>query len=198
MCRLYGGSGAWHDAPVRRAIPIVITLALGAACGAHIQDGRALPARPPAPGGRAYGSFTLTLNPTAGIARAASFRSRIHSVAEVQAAFKADTGLALVRFTAASTADVTSLRTRPHATRRFGDFQLFVFRPGAIERMRHVFTHGIEPDGRHIYWVPDQAGGEIAVTLHARNLCVGWFPPGGAHAVDARWERLQAAVKRLA
>jgi hypothetical protein len=150
---------------VRRAIPIVLTLALA----------------------------------TAGIAGASTLsRGRTFTVAQVRAAFRARTGFTLMRFAAASTPDVTSLRTKPHLTARFGEFQLFVFRPGAIDRMRRTFTHGVNADARHIYWVPDQAGGEIAVTLFARNLCVGWFPPGGAHAVDARWQRLQAAVARLA
>jgi hypothetical protein len=46
--------------------------------------------------------------------------------------------------------------------------------------------------------VPDQAGGWIAVTLHGRNLALGWFPTSyGSKAVDARWERLQAAVARI-
>ena len=75
--------------------------------------------------------------------------------------------------------------------------ELFVFRPGAALKLRRTFTHGVRPDRRRIYWVPDQAGGEIAVTLYGRNLCVGWFPPAGGHFVDARWERLQAAVRKI-
>jgi hypothetical protein len=151
-----------HDSLVRRrAIPIVLTLALA----------------------------------TAGIAGAS--QPRAYTVSQVTHAFRVRNGVSLVRFSAASTDDVTSLRTRPHLTRRFGEFQLFVFRPGAVLRMRRTFTHGVRPDRRRIYWVPDQTGGEIAVTLYGRNLCVGWFPPGGAHVVDARWERLQAAVRKI-
>ena len=122
---------------------------------------------------------------------------RVYDVAHVQASFRARTGLPLVRFAAASTPDVTALRSRPHRTRRFGDFQIFVFRPAAAKRMARVFTHGVRPDRRGIHWVPDQAGGWIAVTLFPANLCVGWFPPGGARGVDERWLRLRAVARAL-
>ena len=119
-------------------------------------------------------------------------------VREVQTAFRAHTGLRLVKFAAASTPEVTSLRTRPHETARFGEFQLFVLRPAHVPRLRRVFTHGTAPDGRGIHWVPDQAGGWIAVTLYDRNLVVAWFPPYPSHEVDARWSRLQKAVATFA
>ena len=130
------------------------------------------------------------------VATGAPERSRTWTVPQVKQAFRAKNGVALTTFSAASTRDVTSLRTRPHRTARFGDFQLFVFRPAVTARMRRIFTGGARPDRQRIYWVSDQAGGEIAVTLHARNLAVGWFPPSGAHLVDARWYRLQAAVRK--
>jgi hypothetical protein len=139
-------------------------------------------------------ALTLALA-AAGIAGA--FSTPTYSVEQVKKTFRNRNGVALVRFAAASTPEVTSLRTRPHRTARFGEFQLFVFRPSAALKLRRTFTQGVRPDRRRIYWVPDQAGGEIAVTLYGRNLCVGWFPPAGAHFVDARWERLQAAVKKI-
>jgi hypothetical protein len=120
-----------------------------------------------------------------------------YDVAHVQASFRARTGLPLVRFAAASTSDVTALRSRPHKTRRFGEFQIFVFRPAVAKRMARVFTHGTRPDGRGIHWVPDRAGGWIAVSLFPSNLCVGWFPPAGARLVDERWRRLQAVARAL-
>jgi hypothetical protein len=123
---------------------------------------------------------------------------RTFSVAEAKSAFRAQTGLRLVNFRAASTPDATSLRTRPYATSRFGTFQLFVLNPRKLQRMRRVFTHGVAPDARGIHWVPDQAGGWIAVTVHDRNLVLAWFPPHGSHGVDPSWGRLSRAVARFA
>ena len=120
------------------------------------------------------------------------------SVGEAQKAFRARTGMPLVKFVAASTPDVTSLRTRPHDSARFGEFQLFVLRPSKVGRLRHVFTHGTAADGRGIHWVPDQAGGWIAVTLHSRNLVLAWFPPAPSRRVDERWRRLERAVAGFA
>jgi hypothetical protein len=118
------------------------------------------------------------------------------TVAEAQQRFRAQTGLPLVRFAAASTPAVTSLRTRPHETRRFGEFQLFVLDPARVQHLRRVFTHGTRADGRGVHWVPDQAGGWIAVTLHRRNLVLAWFSP--ARFVDERWSRLERAVVAFA
>ena len=120
------------------------------------------------------------------------------SVGEAQKRFRAETRMPLVRFAAASTADVTSLRTRPHDSVRFGEFQLFVLRPSKVQRLRRVFTHGTAADGRGIHWVPDQAGGWIAVTLHSRNLVLAWFPPAPSRRVDERWRRLERAVAGFA
>jgi hypothetical protein len=120
------------------------------------------------------------------------------SVPQVQKAFREQTGLPLVKFASASTPEVTSLRTRPHETARFGEFQLFVLKPDHVRRLRRVFTHGTRPDRRGIHWVPDQAGGWIAVTLYERNLVVAWFPSTRGQLVDARWGRLQRAVATFA
>lgn len=120
------------------------------------------------------------------------------SLQEVQTAFRVQTGMRLVRFGAASTPAVKSLRTRPHQTRRFGEFQLFVLRPSSLQHLRRVFTHGTTADRRGIHWVPDQAGGWIAVTLFERNLVVAWFPIPSGHYVDPRWQRLQRAVASFA
>jgi hypothetical protein len=120
------------------------------------------------------------------------------TVPEVQGAFRAHTGLRLVKFAAASTRDVTSLRTRPHQTARFGEFQLFVLRPTRVGPLRRVFTHGKSPDRRGVHWVSDRAGGWIAVTLHARNLVLAWFPGSSVRRLDERWRRLEAAVATFA
>jgi hypothetical protein len=120
------------------------------------------------------------------------------SVREVQSAFRKHTGIQLVRFRAASTPEVASLRTRPHNTARFGEFQLFVLRPGRVGPLRRVFKHGKAPDRRGVYWVPDQAGGWIAVTLYERNVVLAWFPGASTRQVDARWRRLQSAVATFA
>ena len=124
--------------------------------------------------------------------------ARMFTIAEAQARFRAETGLRLVRFGDASTRDVTSLRTKPHETKRFGEFQLFVVRPGVVQRMRRVFTHGENPDPDGVYWVPDQAGGWIAVRLLERNLILAWFPAYPTRELDARFQRLTDAAHALA
>jgi hypothetical protein len=129
---------------------------------------------------------------------AAEKRGRDFSVAQAKRAFHAATGRRLVDYRAASTPDAASLRTQPYQTRRFGTFQLFVLNPKKVVRMRRVFTHGVATDGRGIHWVPDQAGGWIAVTVFSRNLLVAWFPPGGTRGVDASWTRLDRAMRRVA
>jgi hypothetical protein len=124
--------------------------------------------------------------------------TRTFTVAQAQARFRAETGLRLVRFGDASTRDVTSLRTKPHETKRFGEFQLFVIRPGAVQRMRRVFTHGVNPDPDGVYWVPDQAGGSIAVKLLRRNMILAWFPQYPTRDLDGRFRRLTDAVHAFA
>jgi hypothetical protein len=118
------------------------------------------------------------------------------TVAETQRAFRHTTGLPLVRFAAASTPEVTSLRTRPHSTRRFGEFQLFVLKPSRVQHLRRVFTHATRADSQGVHWVPDQTGGWIAVKLYRRNLVLAWFT--AAHSTDATWTRLQGAVAKFA
>jgi hypothetical protein len=122
--------------------------------------------------------------------------ARTFSVQQAKIEFRAQTGLPLVNFEAASTPDVTSLRTKPYQTSRFGNFQLFVLHPRKVERMRRVFTNGIAPDERGIHWVPDRMGGWIAVTLFDRNLVLAWFTR--SRGTDMSWSRLTRAVKRLA
>jgi hypothetical protein len=121
-----------------------------------------------------------------------------YTVPRVMRAFRRQTGVPLVVFREGSTPEVTSLRTRPHPTQRFGDFQLFVFRPTVARRMSRVFTNGARPDADGVHWVSDRTGGWIAVTLFARNLALGWFPPShGSRSVDPTWRRLQDVVRRL-
>jgi hypothetical protein len=132
------------------------------------------------------------------LAAAALLLGRDFTVPGAQHAFRQSTGVSLVRFAAASTAEVTSLRTRPHNTPRFGEFQLFVLKPARVQHLRRVFTHGIGADANGVHWVPDQAGGWIAVTLFRRNLVLAWFAPSPSHSTDARWLRLQRAVSAFA
>jgi len=140
----------------------------------------------------------LAVFAAATVAGAEANAARTFSVADAKRAFRAQTGLRLVNFRAASTPDATSLRTRPYTTSRFGTFQLFVLNPRKLQRMRRVFTHGVAPDRRGIRWVADQAGGWIAVTLYARNLLVAWFPPHGSRGIDRSWTRLDRTVLRFA
>jgi hypothetical protein len=130
------------------------------------------------------------------VAQAAPVRA--FSVPEAKRAFHAETGVRLVDFRAASTPDAASLTTKPYRTKRFGTFQLFVLNPRKLAQMRRVFTHGVKQDNRGIHWVPDRAGGWIAVTVFVRNLLVAWFPPHGSRGVDASWTRLDRAVRRIA
>ena len=124
--------------------------------------------------------------------------ARTYSAAEAKRAFRAETGVRLVNYGAASTPDAISLRTSPYRTRRFGTFQLFVLNPRKLERMRRTFTHGVKQDAHGIHWVSDRAGGWIAVTVYRRNLLIAWFPVGGSRDVDASWRRLDRAGSRLA
>jgi hypothetical protein len=124
--------------------------------------------------------------------------ARTFSVQQAKGAFHAQTGMRLVDFRAASTPDATSLRTKPYRTARFGTFQLFVLNPRKLERTRRIFTHGVRRDRRGIHWVPDQAGGWIAVTVYARNLLIAWFPPQGSRGIDGSWARLDQAVTKIA
>jgi hypothetical protein len=125
-------------------------------------------------------------------------RGHDFSVPEAQRAFRSHTRVGLVRFADASTPEVTSLRTRPHNTSRFGEFQLFVLKPSRVAHLRRVFTHGTRADGRGVHWVPDQAGGWIAVELYRRNLVLAWFAPSPSRTTDERWTRLQRAVATFA
>jgi hypothetical protein len=124
--------------------------------------------------------------------------ARTFTVPQAKQAFHGQTGVRLVNFRAASTSDAKSLRTSPYRTSRFGTFQLFVLNPSKLQRMRRVFTHGVKPDRRGIHWVPDRAGGWIAVTVYARNLLVAWFPPQGSKGVDSSWARVDRAVRAIA
>jgi hypothetical protein len=127
-----------------------------------------------------------------------SVAQRDFTVPQAKSKFQTVTGRRLVDYKAASTPDAASLRTNPYRTARFGTFQLFVLNPKKLERMRRVFTHGVRRDGRGIHWVPDRAGGWIAVTVFHRNLLIAWFPPGGSKGVDASWTRLDRAMRRIA
>jgi hypothetical protein len=129
---------------------------------------------------------------------AGAMPERTFSEAEAKSAFRAGTGMRLVRFRAASTPDAISLRTRPYTTSRFGTFQLFVLNPRMLERMRRVFTHGVAPDRHGIHWVPDRAGGWIAVTVYNRNLLLAWFPRHGTRGIEPSWIRLDRTVRRFA
>jgi hypothetical protein len=134
----------------------------------------------------------------AALALAQPAAARDFTVAQAKREFQAATGRRLVDYREASTPDAASLRTSPYTTARFGTFQLFVLNPKKLVRMRRVFTHGVRPDGRGIHWVPDRAGGSIAVTVFSRNLLIAWFPPGGTKGIDAGWTRLDRAMRRIA
>lgn len=140
--------------------------------------------------------LALTFVVLAGVAHGAT--TRTFTVDDAKRSFHRTTGVRLVNFRAASTADARSLRTSPYRTARFGTFQLFVLNPRKLARMRRTFTHGVKPDRQGIHWVSDRAGGWIAVTVFHRNLLVAWFPPHGSRGTDASWTRLDRAVRRFA
>jgi hypothetical protein len=131
-------------------------------------------------------------------AAAAPPAAHVFTVSEVKEQFRSHAGLELVTFAAASTPEVTSLRTRPHETRRFGEFQLLVLHGRDLPRLRRLFTHGAPPDRRGVHWLPDRTGGWIAVTLYSRNLVLAWFPEYPSRDLDARWLRLRRAVATFA
>jgi hypothetical protein len=147
---------------------------------------------------RTVGALVVASLAFGATAAAAPPAGHIFTVPEVKAQFHSHVGMRLVTFAAASTAQVTSLRTRPHSTERLGNFQLFVLHGPNFPRLRRVFTHSVAPDGRGVYWVPDRTGGWIAVTLYARNLVVAWFPTYPSRELDDRWTRLQQAVSLFA
>lgn len=144
----------------------------------------------------AHGALVVVAALLVGFSGASVTRS--FSVAEAKLAFYEETGVRLVNFRAASTPDAVSLRTSPYRTRRFGTFQLFVLNPRKLERMRRVFTHGVKRDRNGIHWVPDRAGGWIAVTVYDRNLLTAWFPVHGSRGIDVTWTRLHRSVVRFA
>lgn len=118
-------------------------------------------------------------------------------VAHVQAAFGAQTGLPLVRLGSASTADVTTLVTRPQTTRRFGRFELYVLRPARARLTLRALYQGRKAGRNGVRWVPDQNIGVTAMTQVGSNVVVNWFPPGGKRRLDARWTRLHTVTGRL-
>jgi hypothetical protein len=120
-----------------------------------------------------------------------------YTVSGVQSGFKARTGVPLVRLASASTPDVTTLVTRPLLTPRFGHFELYVLRPRTARATLRALLGTTRTDARGIYWTRDQQGGFVATTVFGSNLVVNWFPPRGRKHMDARWQRLQAVVRRL-
>jgi hypothetical protein len=120
-----------------------------------------------------------------------------YTVAGVQAAFRAQTAVPLVRVPSATTPQLTTLGTRPMVTKRFGSFELYVIRPRFAGATIRALVGRDRPDARGIYWEPDQNVGVTAISVLAPNLVVNWFPPGGKHRVNASWTRLNAAVRRL-
>lgn len=134
----------------------------------------------------------------AAAAAAAPPLGHVFTVPEVKTQFRSHVGMRLVTFAAASTPEVTSLRTQPHATKRFGEFQLLVLHGRDLPRLRRLFTHGTPPDRRGVHWVPDRTGGWIAVSLYERNLVLAWFPAYPSRELDARWARLRRAIATFA
>jgi hypothetical protein len=120
-----------------------------------------------------------------------------YTVPGVQAAFRARTAVPLVRVPSATTAQLTTLGTRPMATKRFGSFELYVIRPRFARATIRALVGRDRPDARGIYWAPDQNIGVTAISVLAPNLVLNWFPPGGKHSVNASWTRLNAAIRRL-
>ena len=120
-----------------------------------------------------------------------------YTVPGVQAAFRAETRIPLVKVPSATTSQLTTLGTRPMATKRFGSFELYVIRPRFARATIRALLGSDRPDARGIYWEPDQNAGVTAISVFAPNLVVNWFPPGGRHRVNAAWARLAAAVRRL-
>jgi hypothetical protein len=129
---------------------------------------------------------------------AAPPKGHVFTVREAKARFRSHTGMRLVTFTGASTSEVTVLRTQPHSSTRFGDFQLLLLHGRNLPRLRRLFTHGTPPDPHGVHWAPDRTGGWIAVTLFDSNLVVAWFPSYPSRDLDGRWRRLQRTIGAFA
>lgn len=120
-----------------------------------------------------------------------------YSVPEVTGAFREQTGVRLVRVESASWREVTTLAAPGGATARLGRFELYVLRPASARATIAALLRGADRDRRGFYWAPDQQAGVTALIVMRPNLIANWFPPGGRRVVDARWRRLQAAVRAL-
>jgi hypothetical protein len=122
---------------------------------------------------------------------------RPYTVPEVTSAFRAETGVQLVRVPSASWSEVTTIAPRTGSTERLGRFELYILRPDSARATLVELLRGARQDRRGFYWTPDQQGGFTALIVLQPNLAANWFPPHGRAVVDARWKRLRAAVKEL-
>jgi hypothetical protein len=120
-----------------------------------------------------------------------------YTVQEVTMAFREETGVRLVRVDSASWREVTTLAPPAGATARLGRFELYVLRPASARKTIAALLRGASRDRRGFYWAPDQQAGVTALTVVRPNLVANWFPPRGRRVVDARWRRLQEAMRAL-
>ena len=131
---------------------------------------------------------------------AGSVAARSFTTRHVIAYFRAETGYRLARVPSASSAtlDTLSLGLNPprSSVRRFGAFQVYVVKANRAKTMRALLGTG-KPTRLGIYWQRTQGGFWIALKRYGANVVVSWLPPGLRAAVDARWRRLDAVMRRL-
>ena len=137
------------------------------------------------------------LHVPAAVAVLAVAAAPIYSAKTVQQRFHAVTGTSLAVVGSATTPDVTTLGPGAASERRFGRFELYVLRPATMARTRRAILQGARADAQGVYWVPDQAGGIVAMKVYGPNLVLGWFPKSGLRRLDARFLLLDRALRGL-
>ena len=126
----------------------------------------------------------------------------VYTVPSVQRSFHKQTGLRLVKLPAESTRALTTLSTKAERTSNFGGFDLYVLSPATAKRTKQQLLGAAGKNSRGIYWIfaggsDEGSGGWAAVTLFGKNLVCKWTSDAGSKRVNARWLRLQRALRSV-
>jgi hypothetical protein len=126
----------------------------------------------------------------------------VYTAVSVQRSFHTQTGMRLVKLPAESTSALTTLSTKAERTDRFGGFDLYVLRPATATRTKKQLLGAAGKNRQGIYWIfagggDEGSGGWAAVTLFGKNLVCKWTSEAGSKRVNARWLRLQRALRKV-